>query len=253
MFEVIGVIDLRDGAAVRARGGRRDQYLPVDAVAGEAVRPGDARSLACRYVEHVGLGLLYVADLDAIERGTPQTVLVRSIAACAPVWLDAGIASTDAAQRALDCGVARVVVGLETLPAFEVLESIVQDVGGERVVFSLDLRDGQPVTTTRELAQQSPRDLAARAAEAGVSTMLLLDLARVGSASGVDLGLLARINADVSTLRLYAAGGVRSIGDVEQLRQAGCDGALIATALLDGQITKGDLDRYLSPTPSTFP
>ena len=101
-----------------------------------------------------------------------------------------------------------------------------QAVGRERVVFSLDLRDGQPIATTPELAQQSPEDLAARAAAAGVSAMLMLDLARVGSGSGVDLELLARIRSRVSTVPLYVGGGVRSIGDVEQLRRVGCDGAL---------------------------
>jgi phosphoribosylformimino-5-aminoimidazole carboxamide ribotide isomerase len=252
-FEMLGVVDLRGGLAVRARGGRRDTYLPIDKVAGESIPPGDATALKRQYLDRFGLSALYVADLDAIEHHTPQHAIVRSIAAGeATVWLDAAIASLDDARLALACGASRLIVGLETLPSFEVLESIGRAVGRERVVFSLDLRDGQPISTTPELAQQSPEDLAARAADAGVSAMLMLDLARVGSRSGVDLELLARIRSSVSTIPLYAGGGVRSIGDVEQLRQVGCDGALVATALLDGQITKRDLDRYLSPTPSTY-
>src|SRR5688572_15392221 len=109
MFEVIGVIDLRDGAAVRARGGRRDHYQPIDVVAGEPIRPGDAHALARHYVDRFGLTCLYVADLDAIDRGAPNTALVRSVASLATVWLDAGVTSVDGAQRALDCGVARVI------------------------------------------------------------------------------------------------------------------------------------------------
>jgi phosphoribosylformimino-5-aminoimidazole carboxamide ribotide isomerase len=94
------------------------------------------------------------------------------------------------------------------------------------------------------LTSERPEDLAARAAEAGVAAVIVLDLARVGSGSGVDLELLARIKSRVSTLPGYAGGGVRHMGDVEQLRRVGCDGALVATALLDGQITKRDLDDF---------
>lgn len=252
-FEMLGVVDLRGGFAVRARGGRRDNYLPIDRVAGESIPPGDATALKCQYLDRFGLSALYVADLDALEHHTPQHAVVRRIAAVdVTLWLDAAIASLDDAQRALVCGASRVIVGLETLPSFEVLESIVKAVGRERVVFSLDLRNGQPIATTPELALQSPQDLAARAADAGVSAMLMLDLARVGSALGPDLELLARIKSGVSTLPLYAGGGVRNMGDVERLRRVGCDGALVATALLDGQITRRDLDLYLSPTPSTY-
>jgi len=236
MFEVIGVIDLRDGAAVRARGGRRDHYQPIDVVAGKAVRPGDANDLARHYVERFGLECLYVADLDAIERGAPQTALVRSIATFAPVWLDAGIASVDAAQRALDCGVARVIVGLETLPSFAALASIVKYAGGERVVFSLDLRNGTPLTRVETLVLEQPEVLAARAADAGVTAVVVLDLARVGAGSGLDLNLLARVRSSVGEAHVYAGGGVRDAGDLEQLRRAGCHGALVASALLDGQI-----------------
>jgi phosphoribosylformimino-5-aminoimidazole carboxamide ribotide isomerase len=243
MFDVIGVIDLRHGDAVRAKGGRRDQYLPIETVADEAVPRGDAKALARCYAERFGLERVYVADLDAIERRAPQHAVVRTIASVGvPVWLDAGVTSSDDARQAMECGASRLIVGLETLSSFEVLESIVRAVGRERVVFSLDLRDGQPIATTPELAQQSPQDLAARAADAGVSAILMLDLARVGSGSGVDLELLADIRSGVSTVPFYVGGGVRSIGDVEQLRRVGCDGALVATALLNGQITKRDLD-----------
>jgi phosphoribosylformimino-5-aminoimidazole carboxamide ribotide isomerase len=134
-----------------------------------------------------------------------------------------------------------VIVGLETLPDFGMLASIEEAVGSERVVFSLDLRNGQPIATAPELAEQSPQDLAARAADAGVIAMLTLDLARVGSASGLDLDLLEQIRARVPALPLYVGGGVRSMDDLRRAQSAGCDGALIASALLDGTITEQDL------------
>lgn len=244
-FEILGVVDLRRGLAVRARGGQRHKYAPVGRVAGENIPPGDATALARQFVDRFGVSALYVADLDAIERRVPQEAVLRTLATMnAPMWLDAGIASLDEARGALECGASRLIVGLETLPSFEVLESIVKAAGGERVVFSLDLRDGQPIATTPALAQQGPERLAARATHAGVSAIVMLDLARVGSGSGVDLDMISRLTSRISPVPLYAGGGIRSIADLEQLRGVGCDGALVATALLDGQITKRDLDLY---------
>ena len=248
-LEILGVVDVRQGLAVRARGGRRDRYVPIESVDGEGISPGDVTVLARRYIDRFGLSSLYVADLDAIEHHTPQQAAVRGIAAVGvTVWLDASIASLDDAQRALVCGASRVIVGLETLPSFAVLKSVVSAIGCERAVFSLDLREGEPIATTPELSRHSPEDLATRAADAGVSTIIVLDLARVGMASGLDIDLLTRVRAAVGSVQLYVGGGVRGPRDLEVVRNVGCNGALVASALLDGQITKRDLDLHLSYT-----
>ena len=220
-----------------ARGGRRDEYAPIERVAGEVIPPGDAAALARRYVERFSVSGLYVADPDAIEGRTPQEALTRTIASIgAPLWLDAGIASVRDARRALDGGATRVIVGLETLRLFRCSTPSARNLGGDRVAFSLDLRDGQPITSAPEMARQSPERLVARAADAGANTVIVLDLARVGTGRGLDLQLVARLKATLPSVRLFAGGGVRGIHNLEHLRSAGCDGALVASALLDGQL-----------------
>ena len=254
-FEILGVVDLRQGLAVRARGGRRDKYVAIDSVAGASIPPGDATALARRYVSRFGVSGLYVADLDAIEQRTPQRLLVDAIASIgAPVWLDAGVALIDDARRALDSGASRLIVGLETMSSFQELVSVVNELGHRRVVFSLDLRDGEPIAATSELKNHTPDDLLARAADAGVSAAIVLDLARVGAACGFDLPLISRLRCANRAIALYAGGGVRSVTDLEQLRGIGCDGALVASALLNGQLTKRDLElhRSLTPTATTY-
>jgi phosphoribosylformimino-5-aminoimidazole carboxamide ribotide isomerase len=83
--------------------------------------------------------------------------------------------------------------------------------------------------------------------------MLILDLARVGSASGVDLELFEQIRARVARLPLYVGGGVRSMDDLRQAQNAGCDGALVASALLDGLISEQDLRRTVDLRPTPVP
>ena len=123
--------------------------------------------------------------------GTPQEQVVSSLTAVgAPLWLDAGISTPDSAARAIALGAARVVVGLETLISYELLGAICRRVGSDRVVFSLDLRGGQPVAERmQEKTGDSASRIALRAVSEGVTAMIVLDLARVGARAGLDLAI----------------------------------------------------------------
>jgi uncharacterized protein related to proFAR isomerase len=248
---VVGVLDLAEGCAVHARGGHRDRYAPVTSAAGGRIDPGDALALARAYIDTLGLVELYVADLDAIRRGRADHARRRSLAQDAaiaalaalgcPLWLDAGIATADQARRARDLGATHVVVGLETLPSYSALSDICAAVGGSTVAFSLDLRDGEPVLARGFPPGDRPEVIAAFAADAGVDSIIAIDLARVGSGAGVDLALVTGLRASVPKVALFAGGGVRGAEDLARLADAGCDGALVATALHDGRLGAADL------------
>ena len=153
-----------------------------------------------------------------------------------PLWLDAGTASVAAMHAALAAGAARVIVGLETLTSFEALDAMCAAAGG-RLAFSLDLRNGQPMA----FADMPMERIARRAAAAGVTAMTVIDVARVGMALGPDIGMLARVRDAVPEVMLIAGGGVRGAEDLTRLAEAGCDGALVATALHDGRLTAKDV------------
>ena len=242
MFEVLGVIDLRAGRAVHAVSGERERYLPARMVTDHHSAEGDAIALASTYITALTVAELYVADLDAILDRAPQLALVHEIGALGvPIWLDAGISSANDATAVLASGADRLVVGLETLPSFDALASICQEIGGERVAFSLDLRHRLPLAPSDELARQKPESLAARAIDAGASAVIVLDLARVGSNEGPDLDLIERVRAAVPAATLIGGGGVRGRDDLVRLKDAGCNGALVATALLTGELTAADI------------
>jgi phosphoribosylformimino-5-aminoimidazole carboxamide ribotide isomerase len=243
--QTVGVVDLLRGTAVHARGGYRHTYVPVAASGGAAI-DGDAAALARVYLEQFGLSELYVADLEAILGGAPQADLIRSLVSLgAPVWLDAGVSTVEAARAALDLGVARLVVGLETLPSFERLSRICEAAGDSGVAFSLDLREGIPLAAGDIPSAETPERLAAGAVRAGASAVIVIDVARVGSGRGVDLTLLARVRKAVPGVTLIAGGGIRTIADLERLAAVGCDGALVASALHEGGITAADLAAYV--------
>ena len=238
-IRVIGVIDLRAGIAVHARGGDRLSYRPIDEAGGVAIR-GDAQALARTYVDALRVRELYVADLDAIDRGPEalNAAAIKSVAALGvPVWVDGGVSTLDGARGVLAAGASVVVIGLETLTDFDVLAEICSGVGGARVAFSLDVRNGTPITVPNaKHATLEPREHASRAARAGARNMIVLDLARVGTSMRVDSQLVQAIRAAVPDVALMVGGGVRDAADLDVLAGAGCDGALVATALLTGTL-----------------
>jgi phosphoribosylformimino-5-aminoimidazole carboxamide ribotide isomerase len=233
---IIGVIDLTGGLAVHARGGRRDAYEPVRSRLLSPAQAGDAAALARAYRERANVAEIYVADLDAITGAAPTPQSLDGIlAAGLPVMADAGVTTAVAAARVRDMGAARVIVGLETLASFGELGGIIRAVGQRAVVFSLDLRDGRPVTRPgAPFAQEPALRLVQRAAAAGIRSMIVLDLGRVGQSAGPDVDTLQRIRDALPETELLAGGGIRDVADVAELARIGVSGVLAGTALHEG-------------------
>jgi phosphoribosylformimino-5-aminoimidazole carboxamide ribotide isomerase len=243
-MELIPVLDLLRGRAVHARRGVRDQYEPV----ASALLPGtagDAAALARAYRTRFRTARCYVADLDAIQGWAPQVKLLRALADAergfgSGLMVDGGISTARAAQVLVDAGASTLVVGLETLRGFEDLKAIVSEVGGDRVVFSLDLMEGKPIRrrTGRIASQEAVAlELGARAVEAGVSGVLVLDLAAVGTEAGPrNLEIIAGLKR-LLWVPIYSGGGVRSPEDLSLLSEAGCDAALVGSAIHSGSIS----------------
>jgi HisA/HisF family protein len=239
--QIVGVIDLKDGMAVHAKGGHRHLYQPVATCAGARV-DGDPIALARIYVEDLGLSRLYVADLNAIESRAPQTGTLRRLHDVgATLLVDAGISTGDAAEHLYDAGADAVVIGLETLPSMAALMAICAVDRRPNLVFSLDLRDGIPVASDEESRRRQPEAIATCAAAAGVDEMIVLDLARVGAGLGPPLEVCRRIRAAAPDLPLLVGGGIRGMEDLSRLHEIECAGALVATAFHEGRLTARDL------------
>ena len=227
---------------MQARAGDRARYQPVDSVLTPG-RRGDAVALVQAYRDMVGARECYVADLDAIQGGESQRDLLRELArAAAPARLlvDAGTATPLEVGQVLGLGAAAAVVGLETLRRFEDLSAMLSTAGPGRAIFSLDLRLGRallsPEAAAAGLDALEPEELASRAVRAGVGALLVLDVGRVGTGGGVEVELLRRLHRRFPEVRLLAGGGVAGPEDLARLAEAGCSGALVATALHTGRI-----------------
>lgn len=237
-MRVIPVIDLRGGVAVHAVRGDRERYRPLRSRIAEGSDPVD---LTCAVRERFGLDELYVADLDAIGGGPGNSDVVGALALEARVMVDAGSATATAVAAFLELGVARVVIGTESLPGADAFRRLRADLPEAPLVLSLDLRGGRLVSPDPALSDIAAADALARLADAGAQEAIVLDLARVGSGEGPDVTLLGELHARFPEVELLAGGGVRDAADLRALAGAGTAGALVATALHGGAIGAGEL------------
>ncbi len=241
-MRLIPVLDLRGGRAVHARGGDRARYAPLVSRVAPGAAPGDAVAIAGAY-SALGATSIYVADLDAIEGRVPQDSMVRACALAASahgrarLLIDAGIsAATDVSRWVAVPGVERIIVGLESVASMDAVAEIVRAAQPVSVAFSVDLRDGVPVARDAVLRGVSPIELARAAVRAGATSVVLLDLARVGSGAGVDERLVQRVAGGIAPTGLLVGGGIRDIDAVRRLGALGVHGVLVGSALHDGRI-----------------
>jgi phosphoribosylformimino-5-aminoimidazole carboxamide ribotide isomerase len=240
---VIPVIDLQGGEVVRGVGGRRHEYRRVETVLTDDATPaGIARAFATR----LGVEYVYVADLDAIAGAEPNWAAYEAIGASGlKLWIDAGAGDSRSAARIAafrGAEVAAIIVGLESLLSWDELRAIGNLEGYQQLVFSLDLKDGRPITGIEAWRGHSPEQIADAAVAQGFTRMIVLDLAHVGEPRGPGAsGLCRRLHDRFPHVELTCGGGVRSVADARALAGAGCSGVLIASALHDGRLAPDDV------------
>ena len=130
-FQLIPVIDLLNGQAVHAVGGRRAHYQPLQSILHASSEPIPLVRL-CR--ESLGLQTLYLADLDAIGGRPPRLDIAReSLKSGVHLWIDAGVCDARSLTplRELDPTRVTIVAGLETLSGPCELAEIVAQTGPE--------------------------------------------------------------------------------------------------------------------------
>jgi phosphoribosylformimino-5-aminoimidazole carboxamide ribotide isomerase len=235
-------IDIRGGKAVRLLQGDYKRETTYDA---------DPLDAARRWAEE-GAEFLHVVDLDGAKAGEPQNLdAVRRIAAgveC-PIQVGGGLRQMAALDAVLEVGADRVVIGTAALRDPGFLARAVAE-HGDRVVVSLDTRDGKVSfagwTETSDLA--APQAIA-ELSERGVARFLCTAIEVDGTMEGPDIGQLNEI-ASTTTAAVIASGGVGNLAHLEDLARRGApniEGAIVGRALYERRFTVAEATAALAP------
>lgn len=237
-MKVIPVIDVLNGIAVHAVGGERGRYLPLSSVLCSSVEPVDV----AKTFERLGFGSLYLADIDAILGKSTNFALYRQIRTKTNLefMVDAGVFDIAKAEKLLRSGVSKVVIGTETLRDVAFISQAVKILGENRVVVSVDMKEGRVISLLESVKSMSPVLLVQTLEKRGVNQIILLDLGRVGTRLGVEVELVKTV-LEKTRLRVLVGGGIRDLKDLEELANLGVFGVLVATALHKGKLKVEEL------------
>jgi cyclase len=198
---------------------------------------------------------LHVVDLEASRSGHPiETEMVRRLAMRdLIVQVGGGIRSLDDAQRWIDCGAERVVVGTVAAESPRLLDALVERFGPARIVPAIDVRDGVIRTHGWERASAATLpDVFAQLELLGIGEALVTDISHDGALRGPSFALYRQLRA-LTSVKLIASGGVSTAGDVLSLARLGnVSSCVIGKALLERRIDLRETLARLS-TPNAIP
>lgn len=232
MVNVIPCVDIQRGRAVRLYKGdpaKETVYF-------------DSPLTAAQHWVGLGAAQVHLVDLDAATGVGSNSSLILEIAQSlrVPTEVGGGVRSLEAARSLLSGGVGRVVIGTIAVTQPEILDAILLEFNAERVVVSVDAKNGLvAVKGWLETSAVQAVDLAAKVWDAGVRTLIYTDITRDGTLQGLDAPPI-KIMRGVWRGELIAGGGVRDTADLKLLETLGVEGAIVGRALYEGTLKYGD-------------
>jgi len=221
-------IDLLSGRAVRLEAGIRERATvfherPLELV-GE--------------LAHAGADRLHVVDLDGAFGDPRQSALIAHLIAASPIPVEVGggIRDRGTIDSVLELGAAFVVLGTAAVRTPALVEEACRAYPG-RIIVAVDARDGVvAVAGWTESGHVRAIELGRRAAGWGAAALLYTDIARDGLRTGPNIAATAALARDAGC-EVIASGGVGTLDDLAQLRDAGIPAVVVGRALYDRKFT----------------
>lgn len=243
MMIVIPAIDMKDGNCVRLFQGKFEQQTQYS---------NDPASIAAKF-HAMGFTRLHVVDLDGAQSGQQKNHdLVRQIAATGQfeIQLGGGIRHAKTIRSWMGTRVSRCVIGSFAVTEPESVKDWLAEFGADKIVLALDVRldtDGTPFLATHGWTKSTGKSLWQCVDDfsgSGLKHVLCTDISRDGAMSGPNVELYREFIRRFPNIALQASGGVRSIRDLSDLREAGASAAITGKALLDGEITREEIELF---------
>ena len=223
MFQVIPAIDVADG---RLAVFTADGPVPLLAFG------GDPLSAARAYVE-TGARWIHVVDMDLAFNGQPANLSVIEEVAALGVKVQAsgGVRGPRAVDAIFAAGASRVVLGSGALEDEGAVQTLIST-HGERLVVGIEVQDGRIRSRGAEPVDRELAETLGWLTAAGAVRFLVTAVSRVGGLEGPDVALVKRLVR--SGRPVLAAGGIAGLEDLEALRAAGAEGAVVGRAAMEG-------------------
>lgn len=221
---IIPCIDLMDGKVVQLVQGR-EKALEAD-------------SPVVMLEKFAAFPQIQIIDLDAAMGIGSNDDLVGMLASRAVTRVGGGVRTAERAQRLIDQGAHRVIVGTAAFNE-PVLDSIASEIGPERIVIALDSKGGKVVVDGWRAATAVTAEDVVKHFEPYCSGFLCTYVDKEGMMQGTDLDWFRRLR-DKTNHEITAAGGITTIEEIRELQDLNIHAAL-GMAIYTGRLDLAEL------------
>ena len=225
MFRIIFVLDILNGIVVHAVRGERAKYRPVEN--SRISESSDPFDMICI----IGPSQVYIADLDHIQGFGDNFGVIERISRKTNTMVDIGVKNMGDVRKCASIA-DTVIIGTETA-SLDIIERASIEFPG-RINVSIDMKNGVVLTKDRNM-DVTPEELIRKLNEFDLKDIIILDLSKVGTSTGINTDLLKEM-AGISEHKILVGGGIKDLDEIVVLKGLGIDGALVATAVHNGKI-----------------
>lgn len=199
--------------------------------------------------EDAGLKRLHLVDLDGAKAGDVKNwKVLEQIATGTTLSIDfsGGISTKKNVSICFDSGAAFAAVGSIAVKDEKTFTEWLLQFGVEKFIIGADVKDEKlAVKGWTETTAVSIFDLIGIYKLKGVKQFFCTDISKDGLLQGPGIGLYKKIMNQHPSIDLIASGGVSSVDDLIQLREAGCTGAIVGKAIYENKIRLTDLKMFI--------
>ncbi|MEM2537553.1 MAG: 1-(5-phosphoribosyl)-5-[(5-phosphoribosylamino)methylideneamino]imidazole-4-carboxamide isomerase [Candidatus Bathyarchaeia archaeon] len=185
--------------------------------------------------ESEGADGLHVVDLDAaLGRGdNSATIFEIAQAVKIPVHVGGGIRSEETAEKFLNIGIDKIIIGTLAFKKPIVLMKLVERFG-DHVIIALDYEENGKVMIEgwRKTTELDVESAIEKFLKFNVKTFLLTSVNKDGTLKGISVNIVKKA-CTYKEAKVIAAGGIHSLRDLALLKSIGVYGVVIGKALYE--------------------
>lgn len=224
-------------------------FPAVDVMGGECVRlkKGEFNTVekvyesplkAAEYFESCGASWLHTVDLDGAKTGRSQNFdCIKEVVnnTKMKVEIGGGIRNMDIAEKYINCGVSRIILGSAALSDPQFVKEAVKEYG-DKLAVGIDAKNGfVSVQGWCDTSDVNYIDFAKQMEDIGVKCIIFTDISRDGMLTGPNLEALKTLQ-EVVNVDITASGGIRDIGNIKDLADMNLYGAICGKSLYSGTL-----------------
>jgi phosphoribosylformimino-5-aminoimidazole carboxamide ribotide isomerase len=197
-----------------------------------------------RQIEDNGISYLHLVDLDGAKNKKIENLKVlEKISAKTNLKIDfgGGLRLFEDLITVFNAGARQVTAGSIAVNEPHIFMEWLTKLGQEKLILGADCINRK--VSTGAWLENSDKDIVTFISDyrsKGVKYTICTDIKKDGMLQGPSLTLYNEILRTVK-IKLIASGGISSIKDIEDLREAGCEGAIIGKAVYEKKITLKEL------------